>query len=711
MDTPRTDSTTPPAPFPARLARTQRFTLGVPRAFALSPDGRTALFLRSRGPYDRTGCLWRADAAGEHLLADPAAMPAPAGGVPGEELIRRERARERSTGIVAYSADAALRTVVFAVDGALWALDLPDGAPRSVPTPEPVVDPRIDPTGHRVAHVGSGALYVTDLKDGATRRLAAPEAEDVTYGLAEHVAAEEMHRPRGHWWSPDGTRLLVARVDTARVQRWWIADPADPSRPPRPIAYPAAGTPNADVSLSVLGLDGARTEVVWDRAAYEYLTAVAWDGHGPLLAVQSRDQRTLRVLAADPATGATSVLHEQRDPGWVELIPGTPARTASGALVHTADRGNTRHLTVAGAPVTPEELQILEVLGVDGESVLFVASDEPTEEHLWSYDPATGPVKLSGAPGLHTGLRSGGTLLLASRTEAGRDFRLTTAGGSTRTVACLAEDPGAARLTWLRAGDLELRTALVLPRWYEPGGGALPVLIAPYGGPAMRLATRARHWWFGEAQWFADEGFAVVIADGRGTPARGPAWEKTVRGDTLSAPLADQVTALHAAAEHCPDLDLGRVAIRGWSYGGTLATAAVLRRPGVFHAAIAGAAPSDQRLYDTHWRERFLGRPDEEPAAYERSSPIGEAAALRRPLLLVHGLADDNVVPAHTLRMSAALLAAGRPHQVLPLPGSTHSPSDEAVMEGLLRHQLEFLRTSLNVPPRTAVSTVVRGNA
>jgi dipeptidyl-peptidase-4 len=167
----------------------------------------------------------------------------------------------------------------------------------------------------------------------------------------------------------------------------------------------------------------------------------------------------------------------------------------------------------------------------------------------------------------------------------------------------------------------------------------------------------------------------VVIADGRGTPGRGPAWEQEVQGDTLTLVIEDQLVALRAAAEHCPDLDLGRVGIRGWSYGGTLAAAAVIRRPDIFHTAISGAAPSDQRLYDTHWRERFLGQPDEEPENYARSSPITEAAALSRPLLLVHGMADDNVVVAHTLRMSAALLAAGRPHRVLPLSGSTRRPT------------------------------------
>jgi dipeptidyl-peptidase-4 len=702
--------------FPRQLARTQRFTLGLPRSFTLLPDGAGALFLRTRGPEDRTGCLWLRNAAGERLLVDPTTLAGPSGELPEAERVRRERSRERSGGVVAYSTDAAVRTVAFALDGALWVLR-PDGgeAARPLATAGPVVDPRIDPTGRRVAYVTGGALHTVEL-DGRDTRLAAPEHPDVEYGLAEHVAAESMHRRRGHWWAPDGERLLVARVDTARVGRWWIGDPANPAVPPRPIRYPAAGTANADVSLYVLGLDGARTEVRWDRVAYEYLPTAGWDAHGPLLSVQSRDQRTLRVLAADPGSGATRLLHEQRDPAWVELIPGTPARTASGALVHTADAGDTRHLTVDGEPVTPEGLQLREVLAVDGESVLFTASDEPTEEHLWSYRPRGGLERLSAEPGVHTGQLAGGSLLLASYAAGRRDFRLLTGARSgsasdgpvrparSLPIASLAAEPVTApRVTWLRAGEREIRGALLLPTWHEPGSGPLPVLLAPYGGPVMRLVTRALAWPLAEAQWFADEGFAVLVADGRGTPGRGPRWEKAVHGDTLSAPLEDQVTALHAAAEHCRDLDLGRVAIRGWSFGGLLAVTAVLRRPDVFHAAISGAGPSDQRLYDTHWRERFLGHPDAEPEAYDRCSPIREAAALRRPLLLVHGLADDNVVAAHTLRLSAALLAAQRPHEVLPLSNTTHSPTDEAVVEGLLRHQSNFLRASLSVPRRSAV--------
>ncbi|MFC7722191.1 DPP IV N-terminal domain-containing protein [Nonomuraea recticatena] len=322
--------------FPTQLARTQRLSLGLPRAFTLSPDGRRALFLRTRGPEDRTGCLWLLDGGHERLLAAPETLGAH-GPVPEAERVRRERAREHGAGVVAYSADADLRVAVFAVNGRLWAVDTREGRPWRVPTEGPVTDPRLDPTGARVAYVCEGALHVSELDGGRLLRMAAPDGPEVVWGLAEHVAAESMHRSRGHWWSPDGRRLLAARVDHSPVQRWWIADPADPSRPPRPIRYPAAGTANALVTLHVLGLDGERVELDWDRESFEYVTAARWDAHGPLIGVQSRDQRTLRILAADPGTGATTLLHEQRDPAWVELIPGTPARTASGALVHTAD--------------------------------------------------------------------------------------------------------------------------------------------------------------------------------------------------------------------------------------------------------------------------------------------------------------------------------------------------------------------------------------
>jgi dipeptidyl-peptidase-4 len=217
------------------------------------------------------------------------------------------------------------------------------------------------------------------------------------------------------------------------------------------------------------------------------------------------------------------------------------------------------------------------------------------------------------------------------------------------------------------------------------------VLLDPYGGPGHQRVLAANGMYL-SAQWFADQGYAVIVADGRGMPGRGPAFERAVHGDLASAALDDQVDALQGVAAAYPDdIDLSRVAIRGWSFGGYLATLAVLRRPDVFHAAVAGAPVTDWRLYDTCYTERFLGDPATDPGAYDRSSTLPDAAALRRPLMLIHGLADDNVVAAHTLRLSGALLAAGRPHTVLPLTGVTHMASDEVVAENLLLLQVEFL--------------------
>ena len=216
----------------------------------------------------------------------------------------------------------------------------------------------------------------------------------------------------------------------------------------------------------------------------------------------------------------------------------------------------------------------------------------------------------------------------------------------------------------------------------------------PYGGPhaARVVASRNAH---ASSQWLADQGFIVIVADGRGTPGIGPIWERAIAGDFAGPVLEDQITALHEAAARYPQIDLTRVGIRGWSFGGYLAALAVLRAPDVFHAAVAGAPVTDWGLYDTGYTERYLGRPSENPDAYERSSLFPLAASLRRPLLLIHGLADDNVVAAHTLQLSSRLLAAGRAHSVLPLSGVTHMTPQEEVAENLLLLQVDFLRREL----------------
>ncbi|MEZ5257690.1 MAG: prolyl oligopeptidase family serine peptidase [Ilumatobacteraceae bacterium] len=232
----------------------------------------------------------------------------------------------------------------------------------------------------------------------------------------------------------------------------------------------------------------------------------------------------------------------------------------------------------------------------------------------------------------------------------------------------------------------------MLPR--DGATDKLPVLLDPYGGPHAQRVISARSAYYA-SQWLADQGFAVVIADGRGTPGRGTEWERAVFHDLAGPVLDDQITALHAAAEVEPRLDLSRVGIRGWSFGGYLAALAVLRRPDVFHAAVAGAPVTEWRLYDTHYTERCLGDPGIDPVPYDRTSLLGLRPEIQRPILLIHGLADDNVVAAHTLQLSSALLAAGHAHEVLPLSGVTHMTPQEVVAENLLLAQVAFLRRTL----------------
>ncbi|MCX5171301.1 prolyl oligopeptidase family serine peptidase [Streptomyces antibioticus] len=697
--------------FPRRHARTQRFTLGAPRSFTVAPDGSRVAYLRSASGTDRANSLWVLDPSDgtEHLAADPHAL---LGGASEDlspaERARRERSREGSAGIVGYATDDAVELASFALSGRLFTAELRAGTARALPVPGPVIDPRPSPDGRLVAYVAGGALRVVGAEGEGDRAVAEPESESVSYGLAEFIAAEEMGRSRGYWWSPESDRLLVARVDDTPVERWWISDPAQPKRDPQHVPYPAAGTANAEVRLFVFGLDGVRTEVVWDRARYPYLARVHWSGAGaPLLLVQARDQRSQLFLAVDGDTGATRMVHADEDPIWLDLFPGVPCWSPSGRLVRIADEGGARVLAVGERPLTGAQLHVRAVLDVTSDDVLVSASagqdaerPEIGEVHVYRVNEL-GVERISQEPGVHTAVRAGGVTVLVSATpdRPGSVARVLRDGKPVATVRSHAEDPGLSpRVTLTEGGARRIPCAVLMPRDY-PGDTSLPVLLDPYGGPhgPRVLAAHNAHL---TSQWFADQGFAVVVADGRGTPGRSPAWEKAVHHD-FTVSLDDQIEALQDLAKTHP-LDLNRVAIRGWSYGGWLAGLAVLRRPDVFHAGIAGAPVTDWRLYDTHYTERYLGDPAADPEVYAKSSLVTDEglsapAEPHRPLMIVHGLADDNVVVAHALRLSSALLSAGRPHEVLPLSGVTHMTPQEQVAENLLLLQVDFLKRSLGL--------------
>jgi dipeptidyl-peptidase 4 len=685
--------TEPVQSFPRERARTQRYTLGEPRSISVCADGARVLFLRAAAGDDpRTG-LWVLDLPDgeERAVVDPAADHA----LPAAERMRRERVREGASGVVSYAADDAGRVASFALGGRLHVVDVDSGEVRLLGEAGSCFDPRPDPTGAHVAYVDGRALRVVAAAGGDDRVLAGEVVETVSWGRAEFVAAEEMARLRGFWWAPDGNSLLVARVDEAPVAVWWIADPAHPEQPPTAVRYPAAGTANADVSLWHVTLDGEKREVGWDRDRYPYLAQVRWTDAGPpLVTVVSRDQRRVAILRVDPATGAAHTCQEDVDEVWVEMFPGVPLWLGDDVL-RIADVDGARRILHGDVALTPRDLYVREVCGATADSVVFIASSgEQTQTAVFRWSES-GIECLTLSPGVHRAVVGGSTTVITSATLDTDGTRAEVCFDAGRRVltshAVLPSIRPQVRLLVL--GERRLAAGLLLPRGHRPGT-PLPVVMDPYGGPHVQRVLAARSAWL-EPQWLADQGFAVLVVDGRGTPGRDPAWERSIHLDVAGPVLEDQVDALHAAASLEPDLDLSRVGIRGWSFGGWLSALAVLRRPDVFAVGIAGAPVTDWALYDTFYTERYLGMPEANPQAYRACSLLEDAPTLSRPLLVIHGLADDNVVAAHTLRLSQRLTETGRPHTVLPLTGVTHMTPQEAVAENLLLLQVEFLRRHL----------------
>jgi dipeptidyl-peptidase-4 len=430
---------------------------------------------------------------------------------------------------------------------------------------------------------------------------------------------------------------------------------------------------------------------------FEYLAHVVWTGPHPVITVLTRDQRTLQYRDLDPATGRTTVRDEVSDDAWVQLLPGTPVVVPDGRLLTSADVADTRRLYLDGEAFTPPDLLVDEVLAANADAAIAAVIPGLGARALAKlrYD---GTVEvLSDPTGYAAGSAGTGGVVVAQRTVEGSEV-VTTAllGDGRRTeIASRAERPPLIVNGYtFRAGDSGMPTTVLFPTGHAPGSRRLPVLMDPYGGPHGRRVINSAHAYL-TSQWFADQGFAVIVCDGRGTAGNGPAWDRRALNDRVGT-ADDQAAAVRAVAERFPDdLDTSRVGIRGWSFGGYLAALAVLRHPEVFGAAIAGAPTSDERLYDTCYSERYLGHPHVNADVYDRNSLIPLAPGLTRPLMIIHGLADDNVYPAHALALSGALLAAGRPHEFLPLTGMTHMANDEVVSENLLLLQVDFLRRAL----------------
>jgi dipeptidyl-peptidase-4 len=755
-DSHRQEQPDPSADFPATYARTQRFSIGVPRNISVVADGSKVLYLRSHDGQDPAMCLWQIDmeSGKEDRLACPKLLTlAEPADVPPAERARRERARESATGIVSYSLNKAGDKACFTIAGVLYIIDLNNGDIDTPLVEAPVFDPRLSPDGSKVAYVsGSPAsengLRIIDLDDPESDRVLAHDPDPLTsYGRAEFIAAEEMQRQRGFWWSPTSDSLLVTRVNENVVNEWWVHDPAHPDKPPTSLRYPAAGTLNAVVDLFHVDLNGQRRSIGWsDNHSYEYLANVVWaEGHRPLVVRQTRDQRNVSIAELDLETLKLTERRHIQDDTWVELIPSSPTPTDFGLLtvedlvpLHQPGvpdpHPGCRALLLDGKVLTDEGVNVRSIVGVADRYAVVSGWSTPSEIHLFTIDlggrtgattpnDASTPVALTDDAGVHNATMAATSVMPNEPGELLAIMAVTTThplsdgvevavqpllrpepedGDGDHPVLgnpiVFVEDvsirpPIRATPLFYQLGADRLESAIFWPTDYD-GDRPLPVLLDPYGGPhAQRvLKTHNAHL---VSQWFADQGFVVLVTDGRGTPGRGPRWERQVWGDLAGPVLEDQLAALDDAAVEFGLLDLDRVAVRGWSFGGYLAALAVLRRPDRFHAAIAGAPVTTWRLYDTHYTERYLGHPELYPQHYLDTDLTAAAAKLERPLLLIHGLVDDNVVAAHTLRMSTALLGAGVTHQVLPLSGVTHMTPQQAVAENLLRLQLDFLTTSL----------------
>ena len=681
--------------FPRQYARTQRLSLGEPRSFTVSPDGSRVVFIRSHSGSDAVNTLWSLDTATgiERELLDPRALNTDLSELTAAELRQRERAREGASGVTSYACNRDVSLAVTVLGGSVVLIDLLSGDTK-MPAIEPgVFDVRLSPDGTTISYLRETSLCISSLA-GNERVLASDPSEAISWGNAEFIAAEEMGRFRGYWWSPDSQSIAACRVDVSLINVWHIADPAHPELPATEHRYPVAGTPNASVSLHIISIATATATPVELAGDWEYLNTVSWNSAGLIAQTQTRDQKQIDIHSIDASTGKATIVFTDTDDAWVELVSGVPALQQDGSLITCADREGSRRLLVNGSAVTPTTMQVRSVVSV-GDSIVFMANEITTPWQLdaWAYrNGLLEQITQSHGVASVSGSRSCYVSRISTLDTERAQFTVHTPT-TTHNVTSLAETSLVQpNVRIMSVGPRGIPVAILLPR--DGLSTKLPVLFDPYGGPhAQRVvASRAA---YNSSQWFADQGFVVVIVDNTGTPGKGSVWERGVMHDLAQPVLDDQVEVLRDLNDLEPRADTLRVGIRGWSFGGYLAALAVLRRSDLFHAAVAGAPVTDWRLYDTHYTERYLGNPAIDGSAYEATSLFNDAEHLQQPLLLIHGLADDNVVAAHTLQLSSALLAAGKPHEVLPLSGVTHMTPQEVIAENLLLHQLEFLQRHL----------------
>ncbi|QSQ13265.1 S9 family peptidase [Myxococcus landrumensis] len=687
--------------FLRQLAETRNFSSGRPVGVKVTPDEKQVLFLRTAAT-SNVQTLYAFDVATgqtKEVLTPEAILKGSEETLTPEEKARRERMRVSARGFTTYQISEDGTRLLVPLSGRLYVVERASGKVTELKTGAGVLDPRFSKDGKQVAYVRDNDVYRISVDANKEQRVTKGGTDTKSNGVAEFVAQEEMGRFTGYWWSPDGKHVAYTESDTSEVEKLTIVDVMHPERGGEVFAYPRPGKANAKVRLGVTPVTGGKTTwVKWDVVKYPYLATVTWPKGGPLtVLVQNRQQTEQQLLAVDPATGKARELLVEKDSAWLNLDQDFPLwlDDGSGFLWYT-ERNGGPEVELRKADGSLERSLVKPDAGFHGlarfvqkdRTLYFTGGPNPTQTALWRVKDGGVPERATSnkAEGIETGYASteGGVLVVntSSLKTMTKTQILRADGTRLGELPEVAQEPPFIPNTEVRqVGSKGFWASITRPRDFKPGK-KLPVIVEVYGGPTTTVVhhSMTAHLM---AQWMADQGFLVVKFDGRGTPLRGHDWERAVKFDFATVTLDDQAEAIQELARVMPEVDIKRVGIQGWSFGGYMAALAALKRPDVFKASVAGAPVVDWYDYDTHYTERYLGVPQENPEAYEKSSlltyakkdaPIGK-------LLLIHGTADDNVYFFHTLKLSDALFRAGKPHELLPLSGLTHMVPDPVVKE------------------------------
>jgi dipeptidyl-peptidase-4 len=704
-----------------RHAETRGFMLGRPVKPQPTPDGKAVLFLRSE-PRKARQSLYEHDIASRktrELMSAEKLLRGAEEKLSPEEKAERERMRVSVGGFTGYQISNDGQLVLLSLSGRLYTVHRATGAVTELKTGKgPLLDPKFSPDDKHVSYVRDNDVHVLDLATQKETRVTTGGTDLVPHGLAEFVAQEEMARFTGYWWSPDSSRIAYQETDNRGVEIWYVADPAHPEQAPHPSYYPRPGKANAKVRLGVVGVTGGPTTWIdWDRERYPYMPTVKWSKNGPLtVAVQDRAQTEMVLLTAEPDTGKTKTLLTEKDAAWVNINQDVPRwLSREDGFLWISERGGGPQLEWRNADgtlkrvLTPRSPVVHTLVDVNPESgeVFYTAAVNSAESQLYrlSLKEERPGVLVPVKAGLSTFAFASNHTIYARTLRPQDGMPGTTIyqldGKEVGELPSVAEDPGfTPRVTYYPLADKTLtcqscNAAVVLPRNFD-AKKKYPVIVDVYGGPHHIHVVKAMNRWLLD-QWLADQGFIVVAVENRGTPGVGRDWERSIKNKFYAVPLEDQAQAVKLlAAKHVPQMDLERVGISGWSFGGYMAALAVLRRPELFKAGVAGAPVTEWLDYDTHYTERYLGVPaNAADPIYKENSLLTYAKDLKRPLLMIHGTADDNVYFRHSLRLGDALFKEGKDFDMLPLPSLTHMVPDPLVMERLHTRIAGFFRKHL----------------